>query len=93
MSALLVCSPYPWRWDAETGCIVDANGKTVCEFHSSSESPARPANARILAAAPALLANLKMMTDLAERYGVGEHCDGNIIEARELIASIEGGAT
>lgn len=38
----------------------------------------------------ALLSNLKMMTDLAEAYGVGEDCDGNIIEAREVIARAEG---
>lgn len=46
--------------------------------------------AKLFALAPRLLENLKMMTDLAERYGVGEHCDGNIIEARELIAEVEG---
>jgi bacterioferritin-associated ferredoxin len=37
-----------------------------------------------------LLTNLKMITDLAERYGVGNDCDGNIIEAREVIAQAEG---
>jgi hypothetical protein len=50
------------------------------------------ANARLIAAAPELLACLKMITDLAELYGVGTDCDGNIIEARELIARVEGRA-
>ena len=41
---------------------------------------------------PELLAMLKEMTDLAEAYGVGLDCDGNIIAARELIAKASGGA-
>lgn len=32
---------------------------------------------------------LTEITDLAERYGVAEHCDGNIIEARELVAECQ----
>ncbi len=40
----------------------------------------------------ALVAALREMTDLAERYGVGADCDGNLIAARQLIAEVEGGA-
>lgn len=42
-------------------------------------------------AAPELLAALRDVTDLAERYGAGEDCDGNILAARAAIAKAERG--
>lgn len=50
-------------------------------------------DAKLIALTPRLLAQLVEMTDLAERYGVGEHCDGNLIAAREVIAQAKGGAS
>lgn len=50
--------PGPWRWDAGGGFIVAADHKMVCEFGSPSKSGVRPANARLIAAAPELLTAL-----------------------------------
>lgn len=47
------------------------------------------AAAALVRNAPSVLENLKTVTDLAERYGVGNDCDGNLIEAREIIAAAE----
>ena len=86
----------PGTWTVCDGAILSDKlndyGNFIVVTLARVLTPQDRANLALMAAAPALLANLKMMTDLAERYGVGEHCDGNIIEARDLIASIEGEA-
>jgi bacterioferritin-associated ferredoxin len=70
--------------------ICGTNGDSspfICRL--TADTPDYAANARLIAAAPELLEHLRQMTDLAERYGVGEDCDGNIIAARAAIAKAE----
>lgn len=58
---------------------------------STATIPAAIAQPRTAASAVSQLVEvLKTITDLAERYGVGNDCDGNIIEARELIEQCAG---
>ena len=88
-------TPGPWRMGkrAYDRAIYGQQGAEVASmldlFHTPAESLA---NARLIAAAPDLLEALRDITDLAERYGVGEHCDGNILAARAAIAKAEGRA-
>lgn len=92
-------TPGPWI-DDKTGKVSDAHYCTIahCQSYGASIIPSgyvAPwhrylANARLIACAPDLLTQLAEMTDLAERYGVGKDCDGNILAARELIARAKG---
>ena len=43
-------------------------------------------------AVPELLTNLIDLLDLCEKYGVGEHCDGNLIAALAAITKAKGEA-
>lgn len=87
-------TPGQWAIDWEQG-YVHAEGAPIVAEPFNMTGPqwqTGQANARLIAAAPDLLAMLKEMTDLAETYGAGKDCDGNIIAARELIAKAEGAA-
>jgi hypothetical protein len=52
---------------------------------NTTELPAAPTQLTAASAVSKLVECLKIMTNLAERYGAGADCDGNILEARELI--------
>lgn len=87
-------SPGPWVVDDSSGEVIvyDAKGLPVAVVGTSADKGDETvhADAWVVVSAPRLLELLKIITDLAEDYGVGEHCDGNIIEAREVIALAEG---
>ena len=83
-------TPGPWFWadnvpDAPPHyrMIVDADGATVCD-----PSPIREADARLMAAAPELLAFAERVANLPE-FG---HYIALIDAARELIERATGGA-
>lgn len=49
--------------------------------------------ARLIAAAPELVAALEDMIDIAARYGAEADCDGNFIAARAALAKAKGEVT
>ena len=101
-------APGPWTmtvyppddYGAEDPCayIDDGNGKHVahCLPPSEDNNQVRDANARLIAAAPDLLAALQAMTEIAE-LTIGwiptpQGADGPLIQARAAIAKSTGGA-
>lgn len=98
--------PSPAPWKIEPGAILDANGKLVCIPIQGSNASANPAsnydvpgyeaNRAIIAAAPALLQELKNTVAAIEKWGK-EHPEsggwiGVIHGALKAIAQAEGGA-
>jgi hypothetical protein len=87
-------TPGPWHWDAGSGYIVGTDHKTVCGFDMPSALAMRPANARLIAAAPELLAALRIDTVTLETVFAN---DSKNIAAKcciernnKLIANVEG---
>lgn len=88
-------TPGPWFWadnvpDAPPHyrMIVDADGATVCD-----PSPMREADARLLAAAPALLEALRELSDYVfDEYSASHPLRERAAEARKLIERATGGA-
>ena len=91
MSAALCTHCTAEKWNLAAGKYRD---NRTPENHAAAVAAQREHECAVSAAnyTSKLLAMLKEMTDLAEAYGVGLDCDGNIIAARELIAKASGGA-
>ena len=88
-------TPGPWLFDFETDRISSRNPPTlICEvFYSSEDSidgdPESHANARLIAAAPELLAMLKRLVKAIDRMPANP-LDGLAEDASALIAKAEG---
>jgi hypothetical protein len=95
-------SPGPWKWepkepDGQMPALMSAEGKYVCEFgHDASStggyyptegSPPDEADARLIAAAPELLAALERALDTAESCTPSRK---PIDDGRALIARVKG---
>ena len=88
-------TPAPWYWadnvpDAPKNyrMIVDADGFTIAE-----PSPMGEADARLIAAAPELLAALRDLLEDAVALGICEsNMSGSAVAARAAIAKAIGGA-
>lgn len=91
-------TPGPWKYDpAGYGNIrpVTETGKNICNFtrcHTSKELDEAVANARLIAAAPELLAALREMV-AGFGFAVNNGVAAKLIErAQAAIAKVEGGA-
>ena len=93
-------TPGPWQYAFEGGTvafIVEADGTTVCKLSTTLNSTAHsalPANARLIAAAPDLLAALEVMVKAFKTYAPeNEGSEYNCVTAaRAAIAKATGGA-
>jgi hypothetical protein len=98
-------TPGPWRWSTDyqtgagektwalvTGDGYAAHGVLVCDGLPNSPPELNPADARLIAAAPDLLAALVMLAGVVGEQEVGED-DGSIYSlaiAQSAIAKAEG---
>lgn len=82
-------TPGPWVWKADGG-IYSAAPNTLTRFVATvyHYSPEIVPNARLIAAAPDLLAACKMVADMA--VGWGALTPGDIAEVKAAIAKAEG---
>jgi len=85
-------TPGPWYWDkVSTGhcrhVIVDSEGFTI-----ANPSPMGEADARLIAAAPELLAALQRLLAAESRMGGNNPLAGLCDEARDLVARVTGAA-
>jgi hypothetical protein len=93
-------TPGPWEWDAEPGHGVWVNAEDIgicrLDFDSALTDAQYKANARLIAAAPDLLAALDELLRFAEPLGTITAMDGQeialpcIVRAREAIAKATG---
>ena len=85
-------TPGPWRYDYEPGyCgeVIASNGQTICTF---ADEPL-PSNARLIAAAPDLLAVVKELEESAAYWSEYDVPLGIVDRLRAAIAKATGEAT
>lgn len=88
-------TPGPWEVEVFNGLHINSwNGKRLAEVVSDSMTPYEKAkqNAKLIAAAPELLAQVKSMLLFIETYGgeVTQNYSAAIPGVKELIAKAEG---
>jgi len=86
-------TPGPWKFDRKGRRIVDADGEyvapaTLSRYHDDRTDPEAIANARLIAAAPDLLAALRDLVNFTAQHNQGKY----VMAARAAIAKAEGGA-
>ena len=86
-------TPAPWRVSKNGNWVIDANDDCVCKVTEITEKvETSKTNARLIAAAPELLENLKAIVCLIEQSGgVAFASDGALSKAHAAIAKANSG--
>lgn len=61
-------SPRPWKYRPDAEDIVDQHGRIIADFLGNCNGPERAANGYLMAAAPAMYAELKDLLDAMEQH-------------------------